>query len=190
MHTIHKVREFHEAFDHPIADKVDDMTPEVRALRVRLIAEELAELCHAWGVNLSMTVLAAEPEETDQLSVIPLQTFEVDHVEGADALGDLDYVVQGANLVAGYPSEAVLDEIHLSNMSKLGEDGKPIKREDGKILKGPNYYAPQQKIQETLVRFPGGYWGLYDPSGEARAARDNPPIPDAVLITNISDGVH
>jgi predicted HAD superfamily Cof-like phosphohydrolase len=65
-------------------------------------------------------------------------------VEVADALGDMLYILCGTILEHGmqYKIEEVFEEIQRSNMSKLGEDGKPIYREDGKVLKGPNYFKP------------------------------------------------
>ncbi len=68
-----------------------------------------------------------------------------DLVETLDALIDLQYVLDGAFLSFGlqHVKQAAFDEVHRSNMSKLGEDGKPIHREsDGKVLKGPNYFKP------------------------------------------------
>ena len=67
-----------------------------------------------------------------------------DIVEIADALGDMLYSLCGTILEHGlqHKIEAVFDEIQRSNMSKLGEDGKPIYREDGKVMKGPNYFKP------------------------------------------------
>jgi predicted HAD superfamily Cof-like phosphohydrolase len=67
-----------------------------------------------------------------------------DIVEIADALGDMLYILCGTILEHGlqYKIEEVFDEIQRSNMSKLGEDGKPIYREDGKVMKGPNYFKP------------------------------------------------
>ncbi len=67
-----------------------------------------------------------------------------DMVEVADALGDMLYILCGTILEHGmqYKIEEVFNEIQRSNMSKLGEDGKPIYREDGKVLKGPNYFKP------------------------------------------------
>lgn len=67
-----------------------------------------------------------------------------DLVEIADALGDQLYILCGTILRHGmqHVIEEVFDEIQGSNMSKLGEDGEPIFREDGKILKGPNFYKP------------------------------------------------
>jgi predicted HAD superfamily Cof-like phosphohydrolase len=67
-----------------------------------------------------------------------------DLIEVADALGDQLYILLGTILRHGLQDkiEAVFDEIQLSNMSKLDQNGKPIFREDGKILKGPNYFKP------------------------------------------------
>ena len=67
-----------------------------------------------------------------------------DLVEIADALGDMMYILCGTILSHGlqYKIEEIFEEIQSSNMSKLGEDGKPIYREDGKILKGPSYFKP------------------------------------------------
>jgi len=67
-----------------------------------------------------------------------------DPVEIADALGDMLYILCGTILSHGlqYKIEEVFDEIQRSNMSKLGHDGKPIYREDGKVMKGPNYFKP------------------------------------------------
>ena len=67
-----------------------------------------------------------------------------DLVEVADALGDMLYILCGTIIEHGmqYKIEEVFNEIQRSNMSKLGEDGHPIYREDGKVLKGPNYFKP------------------------------------------------
>jgi len=67
-----------------------------------------------------------------------------DLVEIADALGDMLYILCGTIIEHGlqHKIEEVFDEIQRSNMSKLGEDGQPIYREDGKVMKGPNYFKP------------------------------------------------
>lgn len=67
-----------------------------------------------------------------------------DLVEVADALGDMLYILCGTIIEHGlqHKIEAVFEEIQRSNMSKLGEDGQPIYRADGKVLKGPNYFRP------------------------------------------------
>ncbi|MHB0754641.1 pyrophosphohydrolase domain-containing protein [Polaribacter sp. M15] len=75
-----------------------------------------------------------------------------DLVEVADALGDMLYILCGTIIEHGMQDkiEEVFQEIQRSNMSKLGEDGKPIYREDGKVLKGPNYFKPN--IKEILEK--------------------------------------
>lgn len=75
-----------------------------------------------------------------------------DLVEVADALGDMLYILCGTIIEHGmqHKIEEVFNEIQRSNMSKLGEDGQPIYREDGKVLKGPNYFKPN--IKEILDR--------------------------------------
>ncbi len=75
-----------------------------------------------------------------------------DLVEVADALGDMLYILCGTIIEHGmqHKIEEVFNEIQRSNMSKLGEDGKPIYREDGKVLKGPNYFKPN--IQAILEK--------------------------------------
>lgn len=147
-HTINHVRKFHKAFGHPVAGRINPATKELRELRVKLIAEELSELCQALGVGLKLIVDPrpgdADHEDVKDFMLVEalLEDDEVDLVEAADALGDIDYVTQGANLVFGFPAEDVMNEIQRANMSKLGEDGLPIYREDGKIMKGPNYAPP------------------------------------------------
>ena len=75
-----------------------------------------------------------------------------DLVEVADALGDMLYILCGTIIEHGMQDkiEEVFNEIQRSNMSKLGNDGKPIYREDGKVLKGPNYFKPN--IAEILEK--------------------------------------
>ena len=75
-----------------------------------------------------------------------------DLVEVADALGDMLYILCGTIIEHGMQDkiEAVFNEIQRSNMSKLGGDGKPVFREDGKVLKGPNYFKPN--IAEILEK--------------------------------------
>lgn len=65
-----------------------------------------------------------------------------DIYEVADALADILYVVYGTAAEFGIPIDEIFAEVHKSNMSKLGEDGKPVYRGDGKVLKGPNFKLP------------------------------------------------
>ncbi|MGB4106631.1 MAG: nucleoside triphosphate pyrophosphohydrolase family protein [Alphaproteobacteria bacterium] len=117
--TLEQVREFHETYGLPVKADPDISDPKTNGLRINLIAEELEELQVALKNN--------------------------DIVETLDALIDLQYVLDGAFLSFGLHDvkEVAFAEVHRSNMSKLGEDGKPIRREsDGKVMKGPNYFVP------------------------------------------------
>jgi predicted HAD superfamily Cof-like phosphohydrolase len=135
------VREFHEVFDHPVSyDPSVVPSIENRVLRIRMIAEELLETARALGVALQCQ--SGGNEADDFVRVMAVDGLEYDPVEAADGFGDIRYLVDGGNLICGFPGELVLAEIHASNMSKAGADGKPIRREDGKILKGPNYRKP------------------------------------------------
>ena len=147
------VRKFHLAFQHPVRDHLTVGTLEERKLRVKLILEEALELAHACG--LFVVVTDFHNNEVQDVRVHEATHLQPDIVEMADALGDLDYVVQGSNLVFGIPSEYVFAEIQASNMSKLGEDGQPVKRDDGKVLKGPNYFKPN--INKVLHDYAAGY---------------------------------
>ena len=145
MHTISRVEAFHRAFGHPVAPIPTVPDAKTRLLRFRLFLEELMEFGRAIGI----AGLVEMPDEDfqafckDQMAHITIDaTAEVNLVEAADALGDIDYVTQGANLVFGFPAETIGEAIHRSNMSKLGPDGKPIQDEHGKIVKGPNYFKP------------------------------------------------
>ncbi len=75
-----------------------------------------------------------------------------DVVAIADALGDIVYVAYGAAITYGIDLDAVLREIHRANMSKLGPDGSPVLRQDGKVLKGDGYFPPD--IRNTLLDQP------------------------------------
>src|SRR5690349_12745579 len=115
--TLEQVQEFHETYGLPVCDEPSVSDEKTNALRINLIAEELEELKAALDNN--------------------------DPLETLDALIDLQYVLDGAFLSLGLHDvkDAAFNEVHRSNMSKLGEDGKPIRREsDGKVMKGPNYF--------------------------------------------------
>jgi predicted HAD superfamily Cof-like phosphohydrolase len=86
-----------------------------------------------------------------------------DFTEVCDALGDMLYIIYGTAVSYGIPIDEIFNEIHMSNMSKLGEDGKPIYRDDGKVLKGPNYFKPKinkildENIAKLQKRYPDKY---------------------------------
>lgn len=108
--------DFMEAFGQDVRDTPHWPDFSTRELRLELIREEVEEL--QTGID------------------------NQDLVEIADALTDILYVVYGAGHAFGIDLDACYTEVHNSNMSKLGADGKPLKRADGKVIKGPNYFEP------------------------------------------------
>ncbi len=117
--TIEQVQEFHEAFDLPVEATQTTGSEKTKKLRINLLQEELDELKDALDDD--------------------------DMQETLDALIDLQYVLDGAFLSFGLQDvkNEAFAEVHRSNMSKLGADGKPIRREDdGKVMKGPDYFKP------------------------------------------------
>ena len=90
-----------------------------------------------------------EIDEIIQMAEAGIETTEI-AVALADLLGDVTVYCRSEALKYGLPLEDVLDIIMDSNESKLGHDGKPIYDENGKFLKGPNYWKPEPKIRELL----------------------------------------
>ena len=122
---IDAVTQFHSAFGLGVSEQpIASLGEAKNRLRFELMKEENEEYLEA--------------AQNDNL------------VEVADALGDMLYILCGTIIEHGmqHKIEKVFDEIQRSNMSKLGADGKPIYREDGKVLKGPNYFKPN--IKEIL----------------------------------------
>ena len=93
------------------------------------------------GENKNMLRFNLMKEENEEYLEAAMNN---DLVEVADALGDMLYILCGTIIEHGlqHKIEEVFEEIQRSNMSKLGEDGRPIYREDGKVMKGPNYFKP------------------------------------------------
>lgn len=114
------VKEWHLAFGVPVLESPTIPDLERQTLRVNLIKEEAQEF-HDETMN----------HFTEQIDIKSV----------AKGLADILYVVYGTVLEFGMEDvfDKVFSEVHRSNMSKLGDDGKPVKREDGKVLKGPNY---------------------------------------------------
>lgn len=113
----------------------------------------VAEFHDAFGIESANSPVVNIPEQTVLLryNLMKEENEEYleaaqnkDLVEVADALGDMLYILCGTILSHGMQHKIteVFNEIQRSNMSKLGSDGKPIYREDGKVLKGPNYFKP------------------------------------------------
>ena len=116
MTNFDKVGIFMKTFGQEVKDEPSFSSDKINQLRISLINEELNELKEAM-------------ENKDLLEV-------------ADALTDLLYVTYGAGHALGINLDMCFAEVQNSNMSKLGEDGKPIYNEFGKVMKGPNYFKP------------------------------------------------
>ncbi len=118
---IKQLKEFHTAFNLPQRDIPTIIPPEEFKLRHKILMEEVGELSDAYFVG--------------------------DIIEVADAIMDCLYILIGTALQFGIADklESCFDEVHRSNMSKLGNDGYPIMREDGKVMKSENYTQPDLK---------------------------------------------
>ena len=116
MSNFNKVKTFMETFGQEVKTKPSFSTDKINSLRYDLIKEELEELKEAM-------------ENKDLLEV-------------ADALTDILYVTYGAGHAFGIDLDKCFEEVQNSNMSKLGEDGKPIYNDAGKVMKGPKYFKP------------------------------------------------
>ena len=116
MSNFDKVKTFMETFGQEVKTKSSFSTDKINNLRYDLIKEELEELRVAMKNK--------------------------DLLEVADALTDILYVTYGAGHAFGIDLDKCFDEVQNSNMSKLGENGKPIYNEAGKVMKGPKYFKP------------------------------------------------
>ena len=116
MSNFSKVGTFMKTFGQEVKTKPSLSTKKINKLRIDLIKEELSELTDAMNNK--------------------------DLLEVADALTDILYVTYGAGHAFGIDLDKCFDEVQNSNMSKLDENGKPIYNENGKVMKGPNYFKP------------------------------------------------
>ena len=119
MSNFESVKKFMETFGQEIKEKASFPNDKITSLRYDLINEELKELKEAIDKK--------------------------DLKEVADALTDILYVTYGAGHAFGINLDKCFEEVQKSNMSKLGNDGKPIYNEKGKVMKGPNYFKPDLK---------------------------------------------
>jgi|TARA_B100000780_G_C21031575_1_gene413631 predicted HAD superfamily Cof-like phosphohydrolase len=116
MNNFQKVKKFMQTFAQEVKNETEFPSEKIIQLRYELIKEELEELNQA--------------------------IKDRDMKEVADALTDILYVTYGAGHAFGVDLDKCFDEVQNSNMSKLGLDGKPIYNENGKVMKGPNYFKP------------------------------------------------
>ena len=119
MSNFESVKKFMKTFGQEVKEKAEFPTDKITSLRYDLIREELDEL----------------KEAIDNKDI----------KEVADALTDILYVTYGAGHAFGINLDKCFAEVQNSNMSKLGDDGKPIYNEKGKVLKGTNYFKPDLK---------------------------------------------
>ena len=116
MTNFEKVGFFMKTFNQEVKVSSSLGTEKINSLRISLISEELEELKQAIS--------------------------EKNLTEVADALTDILYVTYGAGHAFGINLDKCFEEVQNSNMSKLGSDGKPIYNDNGKVMKGPNYFEP------------------------------------------------
>ena len=116
MSNFSKVGTFMKTFGQEVKTSPSLSTEKINKLRIELIKEELGELTEAMKNN--------------------------DLLEVADALTDILYVTYGAGHAFGIDLDKCFDEVQNSNMSKIGENGKPIYNDAGKVMKGPKYFKP------------------------------------------------
>ena len=116
MSNFERVKKFMKTFGQEVKEKAEFPSDKITSLRYDLISEELSEFKEA--IN------------------------KKDIKEVADALTDILYVTYGAGHAFGINLDKCFEEVQNSNMSKLGEDGKPIYNDKGKVMKGPNYFKP------------------------------------------------
>lgn len=141
------VTAFHEAFGHPVGGHTLQTSISTLQLRLDLIAEEFFELLTATvGEHKTRPIMEAYRQNIAVTDDSPR-----DPVEAADALADLCFVIAGMALTYGLPLDEVLAEVYRSNMSKLDENGNPIYRQDGKIMKSSLYEPP--RIRRILEKY-------------------------------------
>ena len=119
MSKFERVKKFMKTFGQEVKEKAEFPSDKITSLRFELIKEELEEF-----------KFAIEKKDIKEV---------------ADALTDILYVTYGAGHAFGINLDECFKEVQNSNMSKLGEDGKPIYNEKGKVMKGPNYFKPDLK---------------------------------------------
>ena len=127
-----QVKAFTEAMGQPVGEDITGSANiDLLMMRIDLIEEERRE------------VLGEMPQLRLDDAQLVIYLAPVDKASLTKELADLLYVTIGFAVTFGLPLCEVFDRVHQSNMSKLGEDGKPIYREDGKVMKGPNYQPPK-----------------------------------------------
>ena len=123
--------------------------------------EAVTKFHESYGLGIEHTPKANLPKNISELRFNLMKEENEEYLQAAqaedlieigDALGDMLYILCGTIIAHGFQDkiESIFDEIQRSNMSKLGADGKPIFRKDGKVMKGPNYFKPD--LKKILVK--------------------------------------
>ena len=123
--------------------------------------EAVTKFHESYGLRIEHTPKANLPNNISELRFNLMKEENEEYLQAAqdqdlieigDALGDMLYILCGTIIAHGFQDkiESIFDEIQRSNMSKLGADGKPIFRKDGKVMKGPNYFKPD--LKKILVK--------------------------------------
>lgn len=124
------VAAFNTYMGHPVNGR---MTVDELMLRLDLIDEEVEEFAKEVRAAAYMVLHGKRPDNLPEM---------------LKELADIQYVISGFAVAFGLPLGKAFERVHKSNLSKLGDDGKPIYREDGKVMKGPNYQPP--KLQDLV----------------------------------------
>jgi predicted HAD superfamily Cof-like phosphohydrolase len=147
--TERRTIEFHQAFGHPVRSNPTTICRTEAILALKLIEEEFIELADAlfpgaWNDWIrELRVHGTENRFTDELTEWPdTYDYEPDLIATADAVADLDVVVNGAGIRHGFDMQALSREVFSSNMSKLDANGKPIYHPNGKIAKSDQFKEP------------------------------------------------
>ncbi|MCY9592327.1 HAD family hydrolase [Paenibacillus chitinolyticus] len=150
------VREFHKAFNHPVAEQPTIMDVETALNRMSWDAEESLELLHASSETIEefqflyLKLLANMKNTYEQL----LKTeFPEDRLSAqVDALCDKEYFNQGSFVMMGVKPDRVVEAVHNSNMSKLWNGVPKFREEDGKIIKSDTFVSPEPMIKKEIER--------------------------------------
>lgn len=129
--TEQKLIKFHNAFDPETPLDIEDLIH----LRDTLVKEEALEVAEAFE-DLESAIVASKVWKNDPKVQMVLKARKAALLK---ELCDLVYVAVGTAVAMGMPFDVAFNRVHASNMSKLGDDGKPVYRDDGKVIKGPNY---------------------------------------------------
>ena len=168
MTNFEKVKKFMAAFNQERGRNIFDSTnPAIFRLfkmRLDLMQEEALETLQA--SKKYMVNCGRNPSENS------LEEIKESVVQWIDGLADQLYVIYGAFETFGFDADEAFNRVHISNMSKLGVDGKPIYREDGKVLKGENYSPPRlyemvfpELVEEVQERT---FWNAFDAENQGK----------------------